>query len=267
MMSTIDAGTSASPATQQGEVANAPYCGNCGYDLIGVTESSKCPECGLPLVDVLLRRGAPVLRGVRYRSDATVFGLPLLAVAFGPGIEGARGHARGFIAFGDVATGVLAFGGFARGGVCVGGFSCGVVSLGGMSIGLLTAMGGLSIGGVAIGGGALGGVAVGGGAVGGVASGGAAVGWAAQGGGAWGAHTITFAGPSDATATQVFTTLHPFIGTIGSMARPAAWVASFDLAVIAVLLVVAWTFAGRGAFGAALTGLRTARLPMPGQRA
>lgn len=266
-MSTIDTRNSAPDATQPGEVPNAPYCGNCGYDLIGATESSKCPECGLPLIEVLLRRGAPVLRGVRYRSDATVFGLPLLAVAFGPGIEGPRGHAKGFIAIGDVATGVVAFGGFARGGVCVGGFSFGVVSLGGMTIGLLTSMGGVAIGGVAIGGGAVGGVAIGGGAVGVIASGGAAVGWAAQGGGAWGAHTITFRGPSDATATQVFTTLHPFIGTIGSMARPAGWIASFDLAAIAVLLVAAWTFAGRGAFGAALAGLRTARLPMPGQRA
>lgn len=243
------------------EAANAPYCGNCGYALTGATDTSKCPECGLPLVDVLLRRGAPVLRGTRYRSDATLFGMPLLAVAFGQADDGPRGHAKGFIAVGDVATGVIAVGGFARGGVCVGGFSLGLVSIGGVSVGLLTALGGLAAGGVALGGGALGVVAVSGAAAGVIAHGGAVVGWAAQGGAAYGVHTITFKGASDATATQIFTSLQWFLGPAGTVGRPVAWIVGLDLAMVVLVLLVAWLAAGRGAFGGAIAGLRAARLP------
>ena len=28
---------------------NEPYCSNCGYVLKGLTDSSKCPECGKPM--------------------------------------------------------------------------------------------------------------------------------------------------------------------------------------------------------------------------
>ena len=37
-----------------------PYCSNCGYVLAGAIESSKCPECGKPIVEVLMR---PILEG------------------------------------------------------------------------------------------------------------------------------------------------------------------------------------------------------------
>jgi predicted Zn-ribbon and HTH transcriptional regulator len=40
------------------ELKNEPYCGNCGYVLTGATETSKCPECGRPLVEVLTRNTA-----------------------------------------------------------------------------------------------------------------------------------------------------------------------------------------------------------------
>ena len=35
---------------------DAPYCKNCGYSLIGLTDSSKCPECGKTTLAVVTRR-------------------------------------------------------------------------------------------------------------------------------------------------------------------------------------------------------------------
>jgi len=117
-------------------------------------------------------------KGVRYRSAIGLGDIPLLAVASGPDSERGelRGHARGIIAIGDMATGVVAVGGLARGLVAIGGLALGVFSMGGLSIGVLLAVGGLAIGGAAFGGGAVGGVAVGGGAAGYYACGGGAVG-------------------------------------------------------------------------------------------
>ncbi len=115
---------------------------------------------------------------VRYRSSLGVGDIPLLAVAVGPDLSRGevRGHARGIIAIGDMATGLIAVGGLARGAVAIGGLALGGLSFGGLSIGVLMAVGGLAIGSVAFGGGAVGGVAVGGGAFGYYACGGGAAG-------------------------------------------------------------------------------------------
>ena len=117
-------------------------------------------------------------RGVRYRSSMGVGDIPLLAVATGPDPERGelRGHARGIVAIGDIATGVIAVGGLARGLVALGGLAVGAIGLGGLSIGALVAVGGVAIGSAAFGGGAIGGVAIGGGAAGYYACGGAAAG-------------------------------------------------------------------------------------------
>lgn len=155
-------------------MAREPFCGNCGYLLQGLTESSKCPECGKPLVEVLERERVRPL-GRRYRSPIVLFGLPLVDIALGPHENEWRGHAKGIVAIGDCATGWLALGGFARG----------IIAFGGMSIGLI-AFGGGAIGGIALGGGALGGLALGGGAVGAFAHGGGVAGLVAVGGGAAG---------------------------------------------------------------------------------
>jgi hypothetical protein len=123
-----------------------------------------------------VRRFRP--RGIRFRSSLALGNIPLLAIASGPDPDCGelRGHARGLIAIGDVATGVVALGGLARGVVAFGGLSLGAVAFGGLSIGVVVAVGGLALGSLAFGGGAVGGVAIGGGAVGYYACGGGAVG-------------------------------------------------------------------------------------------
>lgn len=116
--------------------------------------------------------------GVRRQSATRIGGLPLWAIATGPDPARGerRGHARGVIAVGDIATGVLAIGGIARGIVALGGVALGVVSAGGLAIGIAFAVGGGALGGVAFGGAAVGNVAVGGGAVGRYALGGGGAG-------------------------------------------------------------------------------------------
>ncbi|HJV21237.1 MAG TPA: hypothetical protein VJ570_01015 [Holophagaceae bacterium] len=117
-------------------------------------------------------------RGIRKQASWDLFGMPAWCIALGPDPETGqlKGHARGFLAIGDMATGFLAIGGLARGVLAFGGLALGCVSFGGCSIGLAVALGGFAMGGVAFGGAAVGGVAVGGGAVGVYAMGGAVAG-------------------------------------------------------------------------------------------
>ncbi len=129
----------------------------------------------------LLRRGGRA-RTIRYRSEACLGSIPLVSIALGPDpAKGEwRGHARGILAIGDIATGGIAIGGLAMGGLSIGGLAIGFASFGGLALGVL----------LAIGGGAVGGTAFGGAAVGRVAVGGAALGEYACGGAAFGAHVI-----------------------------------------------------------------------------
>ncbi|HUH66572.1 MAG TPA: hypothetical protein VLZ07_09065 [Syntrophales bacterium] len=80
--------------------------------------------------------------GVRKRSETTVLGLPLVDIAFGadPDKGENRGHTRGLIAAGDIATGWIAVGGIAKGGgaigiTAVGGFAVGYYAAGGAAFG------------------------------------------------------------------------------------------------------------------------------------
>ena len=77
----------------------------------------------------LKKRGYPY-RGIRKRSSRSFWGLPLYDIAMGPDLESGemRGHARGIIAVGDIATGVLALGGIARGLIAVGGLAAGAAA-------------------------------------------------------------------------------------------------------------------------------------------
>lgn len=114
---------------------------------------------------------------IRYKSAATFLEMPVLAIAIGPDPSNneIRGHARGVIAIGDIATGVIALGGVARGIIALGGLAVGGIALGGLGAGLC-AFAGLALGYVAMGGAAIGYVAAGGLAVGYYAAGGAAIG-------------------------------------------------------------------------------------------
>ena len=106
-----------------------------------------------------------------YKSQRTLFGLPLVHIRLG---DRGAGAAKGVLAIGNYAVGIFA----------LGGFSLGLFSVGGLSLGLLLSLGGWAIGGLAIGGFAVGLLALGGGAEGLFAMGGGALGVYAAGGGA-----------------------------------------------------------------------------------
>lgn len=221
-------------------MAGDPYCGNCGYSFVGLTESSKCPECGKPIVEVL-QRGKSRLTGRRVRSDLVLFGLPFLHIALGPHEDEPRGEARGIIAIGDVARGWLAIGGLARGFIAVGGRAIGVLSLGGFSVGIFS-FGGCAIGGVAFGGGALGGLTVAGGSVGVVAIGGGAAGVYATGGGVYGIY-VQAPNRTDPEAKALFSQLTKLIGTF-PVQSPFAFMIRIYLLIFAALLLMVLAVAG-----------------------
>ena len=107
--------------------------------------------------DLPLERPKPPRGAYEFRSAKTVFGLPLVHIAFGRDPHGVRmSVARGIIAIGDVAIGGVAIGGFSIGGISIGAMSAGLVGLGGMTLALLTGFGGMSIGGFPVGAFALG---------------------------------------------------------------------------------------------------------------
>ncbi|MCP3902610.1 MAG: zinc ribbon domain-containing protein [Planctomycetes bacterium] len=188
-----------------------PYCSNCNYDLSETKDSPRCPECGRPLVEIMSWTGQT---GFRFRSKATLWGLPAIDIALGPTTGERIGRARGVIAIGDRATGFVAMGGIARGVVAFGGVAIGVFSMGGLALGLLTAWGGLALAACADGGMALGLLVMAGVAVGLVASGGVAVGIYAAAGAPLGLHRIG-PGANSVEASQMFADLSWFFGPGG----------------------------------------------------
>ena len=135
-------------------------------------------EQRLAELEGVVARSGLATHAFRRHSGATIAGVPLVDIALGPDFAHGqmRGHAKGIIAIGDVATGLIAIGGVARGGIAFGGIAIGLFSFGGLSLAALAAVGGIAVGGVALGGAALGGVAIGGAAGGYYSCGGAAVG-------------------------------------------------------------------------------------------
>lgn len=233
-------------ALPRGTRLPTPYCSACGHDLTGAVDSARCPECGGPLVEVLvrgkLRFGAMVGKPVRrYESPTRVLGLPLLSIALGIDEEGRIGRAKGYVAVGDIATGVFAFGGLARGVVAFGGVSLGIVTFGGLSIGTLAAFGGGAVAllGSAMGGFAAGLVAAGGAAIGVIAQGGLAIGWLARGAKAIGEHAWPQGARVDEQTAALFESFRWLIGAPGGMPQihfNLAWTVA--IAVLVALLAL-----------------------------
>lgn len=151
-------------------------CAECGGKIS--EKAVLCPHCG-----------APTGRGMfayEYRSRATLFGLPLVHIVLGLGINPLTGRirvAKGIFAMGNIATGVVAVGGLALGAVSMGGLAIGLAAMGGCALGALLAVGGMAVGLVAMGG--------------------AALGYYALGGAAWGAHPLG-GNAQDAEAVEFF---------------------------------------------------------------
>lgn len=109
-------------------------------------------------------------RTFEYKSKRTVFGIPLVHINVGRGLN----RAKGFIAIGNIACGVVSFGGVAAGFFALGGVSLGLFAIGGLAVGLLLAIGAFAAGALAVGGISLGIFAIGGISFGVYAAGGAA---------------------------------------------------------------------------------------------
>lgn len=102
--------------------ANTTPCRDCQQEVS--LNAPLCPHCGAPRPAQPLWTGT----GYEYKSQSTLFGLPLIHIAFGRNPDG---HRR-------VATGVLAIGQFARGIITVAQFGVGVIFVGQCGLGLLT---------------------------------------------------------------------------------------------------------------------------------
>jgi hypothetical protein len=159
----------------------------------------------------------------------------VIDVALGPKDGDLRGHAKGIIAVGDIATGGIAIGGMARGVMAVGGVAVGLFAVGGAALGLFCATGGMAVGGLAAGGGAAGYFASGGGAVGVVAQGGGAFGVYTRDGRSFGRPNPTdvvfeqfswFFGPGTPSAGAMFQSMFVTLGltvAAGALIALAAW--------------------------------------------
>ncbi len=119
-----------------------------------------CPHCGALLA-------VRPYFGFEYRSSRTLWGWPVVHMAFG--FDAATGRpmvARGVIAVGTLAVGLVSVGSAAAGVFTVAGFGAGLFTFGGVSLALVVAIGGIAAAPLAAGGIAVGVVAVGGLAVG-----------------------------------------------------------------------------------------------------
>jgi hypothetical protein len=139
---------------ETGQPDATPYCIACGTRFDAAAVLARCPGCGRPIVEVLMRE-APSIPGRRYVSPRTLFGLPLLVIVSGLRETGHRRNPVGLLALGDRPRGIIAIGGLPCGIIAIGGAARGVIAIGGCALGLL------SFGGLTLGVAAFGGIAVG----------------------------------------------------------------------------------------------------------
>lgn len=154
------------PECQREVSDKAPACPGCGYPLPGMGTPQPQPP-GMPYpppVPGMRRAGLPY--SYEYKSQKTIFGMPLVHIVYGPAWAGGLRPAKGFIAIGNVAIGVIAIGGFALGLVTLAGIGLGAICIAGIALGIGAGVGGIATGYFAIGGMAIGVYAIGGLAIG-----------------------------------------------------------------------------------------------------
>ena len=82
-----------------------------------------------------------------YKSEKTIFGMPLVHIHIGWGAK----KAKGFIAIGNIAKGFISIGLLSMGFLSIGLLSLGVIGFGSLVAGLLIAVGAVSVGALSIG--------------------------------------------------------------------------------------------------------------------
>lgn len=117
-------------------------------------EAMTCPHCGAPFPSKQTWRGW----GYEWKSKQSLWGWPLVHVAFGRDEKGKLRVAKGIIAVGQFAVGGITFAQFGVGAVfALGQFVAAPIAIGQLGLGLLLGLGQMATGYVAVGQFALGG--------------------------------------------------------------------------------------------------------------
>lgn len=85
-------------------------------------------------------------RQTKWRTRASVFGIPLICIAYGTDDKGKPCVAKGLIAIGQFAVGLVAIGQVGIGLIGFGQFAVGVLAFGQLAVGLLAGFGQLAVG-------------------------------------------------------------------------------------------------------------------------
>ena len=118
-----------------------PYCAERIHE-----QAIKCRFCGEFLDSHGRGSEGNLWWGYEYRSEARMFGWPLIHICGGVNPRtGIPRVAKGIVAVGNFAVGLIAIGGIALGGITISGIGAGLVVFAGIAIG------GIAIGGIAMG--------------------------------------------------------------------------------------------------------------------
>lgn len=124
---------------------NDHACPNCGQPL---DAQRFCPDCQLAAPLAEGARGG----GLEWKTKASVFGFPLVHIAFGKDSSGRQRVAKGVVAVGKIAFGLIAVAQFGVGILIgLGQFVCGLVVFGQIALGLITGIGQVAVGYLAVG--------------------------------------------------------------------------------------------------------------------